>query len=139
MLAGEDAELVRTASAMTAGFAGGYGLRGMACGLLPGICAALALMMFRDANGHVRGVAETVYTELFRQERFYRIPMIFFQRFEDEVGARDCRDIAGRTFSGLDDYLDYMNDGGCRELIVKAVSLGREALDSPVEVKPPSG
>jgi len=137
-LTGEDPELCRWASALTAGFAGGYGLHGHVCGLIPGLCAALAMMLFRGGGGHVKGMAETVYTELFRQKRFYSVPQDFFHRFESEAGARDCRSLAGRSFSGLDDYAQFTAEGGCRDLIQSAVSLAREALDSAAEEKAPA-
>lgn len=90
-------------AAMVAGFAGGIGLSGEACGALG---AALWFMSIRkqEEGGKVEFTGLSVDA--------------LIQRFLGTIeGDFECASIVGRKFSGVEDHAAYVAAGGCARLI----------------------
>ena len=93
---------------MAAGFAGGIGLSGGACGALG---AALWII---GMNWLEEGVGNNVWrSKVFRSgagdaiDRFVRSTDFKFE----------CSEIVGRRFENIGDHAGYLRDGGCSEII----------------------
>jgi Putative redox-active protein (C_GCAxxG_C_C) len=89
---------------MAAGFAGGIGLSGGACGALGAAIWILGMNHLRAGAGAMG----------------YKIPVIeetierFLQRTHHEF---ECSKIAGRRFVDVGDHACYLREGGCAEII----------------------
>jgi C_GCAxxG_C_C family probable redox protein len=68
-------------------FGGGMGRQGYTCGCLTGAAMAIGLLAGRTAPDDLDG-----------KERAYKAVERLFQRFKEEAGALDCRDISGLKF-----------------------------------------
>ena len=90
--------------AMVAGFAGGLGLSGYTCGALS---AAIWMSSIDWCQQHPRKMADTN-------------PMAkkTYQRFQAVTDSNVlCHKICGRRFKSIDDHAEYIDQGGCAELI----------------------
>jgi len=92
---------------MLAGFAGGIGLSGSACGALG--AAMWIIGMNNPTEGG--GLTAKMYNPKVRElvDRFIKSKTADF-RFE-------CSEIVGRRFDNIADHSAYLHDGGCSELI----------------------
>jgi len=90
---------------MAAGFAGGIGLSGGACGALG------AAIWIVGMNSRKEGVGNKVINSRVGDtiDRFIKSKSADF-RFE-------CSEIVGRRFENIDDHAGYLRDGGCSEII----------------------
>jgi len=88
---------------MAAGFAGGIGLSGGACGALG------AAIWIIGMNGRREGVGKEVINSRIGDtiERFLRSADFKFE----------CSEIVGRRFENIGDHAGYLRDGGCSEII----------------------
>lgn len=89
---------------MVAGFAGGIGLRGKACGALGAAIWMKNLKMARQGKGMGYNTSPEASDIM---ERFY-------QETDYEIL---CEKIAGRIFENTTDHTQYLESGGCRKLI----------------------
>ena len=98
--------------AMVAGFAGGLGLFGGACGALS---AAIWKKMLDWCREHPD--KEPPYFN-------NKTAVTMLKAFREETkGTMRCREITGRQFTDLRDHTEYVNQGGCKHLMeVLAVS-----------------
>lgn len=89
---------------MVAGFAGGMGLSGGACGALS---AALWMNALSWCRQHKTGssIEDPQSKKLMRS----------FEEFSD--GRILCRDISNAEFDSINDHTQYLKSGGCSELI----------------------
>ncbi|MBU3914093.1 C-GCAxxG-C-C family protein [bacterium] len=86
--------------AMVAGFAGGLGLSGRACGAL-----SAAIWMKNLAWQKKQTESEPDTTDMLKA-------------FDEVTGSRVlCNKITGQTFNTADDHTDYVRNGGCKTLI----------------------
>ena len=88
---------------MTAGFAGGIGLSGGACGALGAAIWIIGMNNPEDA----KKMSNPKVTEVI--DRFIKSETVDF-RFE-------CSEIVGRKFENIGDHAAYLRDGGCSEII----------------------
>jgi len=89
---------------MAAGFAGGIGLSGGACGALG---AALWLL---DMDDRRQGAEKIGY----KSDKAKAV----IERFAASTGSKfECRDIVGRRFESVADHAAFLRDGGCASLI----------------------
>jgi hypothetical protein len=88
---------------MAAGFAGGIGLSGGACGALG------AAIWIIGMNGSKEGVGKEVINSRISDtiDRFVRSADFKFE----------CSEIVGRRFENIGDHAGYLRDGGCSEII----------------------
>ena len=90
-------------AAMTAGFAGGIGLCGGACGALGAVIWIIGMNSSKEQAGKVDykapGAVEAV-------DRF----------IEHTRGKFECADIVGRRFENVEDHAEYLRDGGCSDI-----------------------
>ncbi|MFC1944796.1 C-GCAxxG-C-C family (seleno)protein [Chloroflexota bacterium] len=88
---------------MAAGFAGGIGLSGGACGALG------AAIWIIGMNGHKEGAGKKVINSRASDliDRFIRSADFKFE----------CSEIVGRRFGDIGDHAGYLRDGGCAEII----------------------
>ncbi|MFC2047040.1 C-GCAxxG-C-C family (seleno)protein [Chloroflexota bacterium] len=90
---------------MAAGFAGGIGLSGGACGALG------AAIWIIGMNGCKEGVSNKVINSRVSD---------MIDRFLKSKGAEfrfECSEIVGRKFENIGDHAGYLRDGGCSEII----------------------
>ena len=92
-----------THTVMAAGFAGGIGLCGGACGALG------AAIWIIGMNGHQEGVSNKVINSRVSDtiDRFIRSTDFKFE----------CSEIVGRRFESISDHAGYLRDGGCSDII----------------------
>jgi len=89
---------------MAAGFAGGLGLSGSACG-------ALAAALWLAAVGELERGAPRVW---FNHPRLVKLA----DAFATQTGGRyACAEIAGRRFATVAEHAAFVRDGGCGRLI----------------------
>ena len=89
---------------MVAGFAGGMGLSGKACGALGAAIWLNTLTWCREHSG------ESGYSNPKADE--------IMNAFNEATGAEMlCARICGRSFKKISDHTDYIHHGGCDELI----------------------
>nr|NQU91271.1 C_GCAxxG_C_C family protein [Bacteroidota bacterium] len=91
-------------AAMVAGFAGGLGLSGNACGALSAAIWMNTLSISRepDAKVTLSNPKATKTLEAFFQETEYE-----FQ----------CKNITGKSFNTIDEHTEFIESGGCENLI----------------------
>ena len=91
---------------MVAGFAGGLGLSGNACGALAAALWMNTLTWIRKNPGKK--------VPYFRNTTRKKI----MKKFYDETGSQiRCSDICGRTFKSIADHSAFIENGGCSKLI----------------------
>jgi hypothetical protein len=89
---------------MAAGFAGGIGLSGGACGALGAAIWNIGM------NSREEGAGKIDFNDpraLDAIDRFMRTADFEFE----------CSEIVGRRFENIDDHASYLRDGGCSEII----------------------
>jgi hypothetical protein len=89
---------------MAAGFAGGIGLCGGACGALGAAIWIIGMNSIKERKGKV------VYKNPTALEAIDR----FLKSSDYEL---ECSEIVGRKFENVGDHAGYLRDGGCSELI----------------------
>jgi hypothetical protein len=89
---------------MAAGFAGGIGLCGGACGALGAAIWIVAMKSARERGGKVG------FKNPEAQEKIDRFIKQTDYKFE-------CSDIVGRRFENIADHAAYLREGGCSEII----------------------
>ena len=110
---------------MAAGFAGGGGLSGGACGAL----GAAIWIMSMDTPVEMEGLS---YSGTWINDFIEAFLEISDYEFE-------CSAIAGRQFDGVNEHAEYLNAGGCSEIIQALAVLGDDrkshantAIDEPL-------
>lgn len=89
---------------MAAGFAGGIGLCGGACGALGAAIWIIALNSLEEEGGKLKYKSPRASAEVDR----------FLECTDHEF---ECSEIVGRKFEDIDDHAGYLREGGCSELI----------------------
>jgi hypothetical protein len=89
---------------MAAGFAGGIGLCGGACGALGAAIWIIGMNSAKERAGKVD----------FNNPRAFEAIDRFLKCTDYEF---DCSEIIGRRFENVDDHASYLRDGGCSEII----------------------
>ncbi len=93
---------------MCAGLAGGIGLSGDACGALGAATWLLGLRM-REEQG---------LEQLWGDERFEARFEAMVERYLEAAGYEfECEQAIGRRFTTAQEHADYLQDGGCAEVI----------------------
>ena len=92
-------------TAMVAGFAGGIGLSGGACGVLG---AAIWLKGLNSSDGlQLDGLS---YSGTWVNDKIEQ----FLESSDYEF---ECSEIIGRRFESVDDHAEYISSGGCSKII----------------------
>lgn len=89
---------------MAAGFAGGIGLSGGACGALGAAIWIVVMQSIKERGGRIN------YKDPKAENVIDRFLKCTDYRFE-------CSEIVGRMFKNIEDHADYLRDGGCSKLI----------------------
>jgi hypothetical protein len=89
---------------MTAGFAGGLGLSGNACGALGAAIWYKTLLKVREGN----------YKYSLNDTSIEKIKDTFFQETNYKI---ECSKICGRQFNSVNEHTEFINGGGCRRII----------------------
>jgi hypothetical protein len=89
---------------MAAGFAGGIGLCGGACGALGAAIWLIALKSGKAAEGKIDFKDPRAKNAI---DRFVKCTDFKFE----------CSEVVGRKFENIDDHAGYLRDGGCSKLI----------------------
>lgn len=93
-------------SMMAAGFAGGIGLSGNACGALG------AVIWYKMLGWNKQNAGKT--PAMFNNPEASKILKVFNAQTGSEIL---CRKISGKQFATLDQHSEYIESGGCRNLI----------------------
>jgi hypothetical protein len=93
---------------MVAGFAGGLGLSGNACGALAAAIWKLALEMVRKEKQHPS----------YKDPLMENIVTKFYELTDYKM---ECKYICGQKFATLEDHTNYINSGGC-EILINALA-----------------
>ncbi|MEQ9298364.1 MAG: C-GCAxxG-C-C family protein [Cyclobacteriaceae bacterium] len=93
-------------SIMVAGFAGGLGLSGKGCGALAVAVWLKTLDWLRQHPGKVPPMM-----------RFPEVSKIIERFKEETAGKMRCSEICGRHFGSVNDHSEYIEHGGCRDLM----------------------
>lgn len=89
---------------MVSGWAGGIGLCGGACGALGAAIWLLSLSLVREQGGRIG----------YQDPRIQRV----IDRFMNHTNYTfECSAIVGRTFTDTQDHAEYLQAGGCSELL----------------------
>jgi len=89
---------------MAAGFAGGIGFSGSACGALGAAIWILGMNIDTEGDGKVD----------FQNPRAEEAIERFLKSSDYEF---ECSEIVGRKFENIGDHADYLREGGCSEII----------------------
>lgn len=89
---------------MAAGFAGGIGLCGGACGALGAAIWIVGMNRIKEGNSKI-GIRDARASALI--ERFLKTTDHEFE----------CTEIVGRKFENVDDHASYLREGGCSRII----------------------
>jgi hypothetical protein len=93
---------------MAAGFAGGIGLSGSACGALGAAIWIIGMNWLKEGTGD--GIWKSEVFQSRAADVIDRLRKCTDSEFE-------CSKIVGRRFENTDDHADYLRDGGCSEII----------------------
>lgn len=93
-------------SIMVAGFAGGIGLSGNACGAL---AAAIWYKMLETGKNNPEKSQP-----LFNNPRVKRILTAFYTQTNSEML---CKNISKKNFNSIDEHSQYVREGGCKNII----------------------
>ncbi len=89
---------------MAAGFAGGIGLCGGACGALGAAIWIIGMNSLKEGAGKIEFQNPSALDAIDR----------FMKCTDDEF---ECSKIVGRRFENVDDHAGYLRDGGCSKII----------------------
>lgn len=103
---------------MVAGFAGGIGLSGDACGALGAAIWITTLRWYRAHPEVNENFARALKQEFSQNLDFYPAAKAIRDKFKKVTGGKYlCREIAGRNFNSIPDHADFLKSGGCSDLI----------------------
>lgn len=102
---------------LAAGFAGGMGLKGNACGALAAAVFAMGLKFYRGAKKPRDTRMKAVFQEFGIGAVLMKSTAGLLAKFKREYGSKTCAEITGRKFSSMDDHTEFINGGGCKDLI----------------------
>jgi len=91
-------------AAMVAGLAGGMGLSGNACGALAAAIWMISLKRIREGNK----------APSYNDDSLENLIRLFYEKTDFKM---TCKEIIKREFNSLDAHTDYIESGGCKELI----------------------
>jgi len=100
---------------MVAGFAGGLGLSGNACGALSAAIWMKTLAWCKENPGKT--------PPYFKNPNAKKLLKAFYEVTDSEIL---CEKISGHRFKNIDDHSEFINNGGCEKLI-------KELAESPLK------
>jgi hypothetical protein len=110
------------------GLAGGLGLRGNACGALGAAILTQCLQHYTRSEAPRDSMLRSVLQEVTGIGAGYRKPSErLLQSFQDRYGALTCAEITGRRFESLQDHAEFLESGGCGELLEALADWARAA------------
>lgn len=89
---------------MAAGFAGGIGLSGGACGALGAAIWIIGISSLKEGPGKIKFKSPGAIAAI---DRFMKCTDFKFE----------CSEIVGQRFENIDDHAGYLRDGGCSKII----------------------
>jgi len=93
-------------SVFVAGFAGGIGLSGNACGALG------AALWYKMLDWIRKNPTET--PSMFKNKEVEKI----FEAFNKQTNSETlCKNICGKTFNTIEEHSDFVKNGGCKDLL----------------------
>jgi hypothetical protein len=95
---------------MAAGFAGGIGLCGGACGALGAAIWFIGMNSLKDNKGKIEFKSPKALDAI---DKFIKCTDYKFE----------CSEIVGRNFEDVDDHASYLREGGCSKIIEVLASI----------------
>ncbi len=119
-------------------FDGGLGLQGGVCGALAGAIMGINLKLgldirrmgfFQTAKAFIIGHLNLLKKKPVDDPEPFAVGRGIVKSFRERAGTLECRAITGRTFSGWDDFQDYLGKSStCQELIKLMVDEASKAI-----------
>lgn len=114
--------------AVAAGFAGGLGLSGNACGALAAAILAVSMKYFTERNRPKHSMIRSDLQGLFLGVGWMRPSMEIARRFRAGFPGKTCRSIAGRAFASADELAAHLDSGRCERVLEAVAAAAREAV-----------
>jgi hypothetical protein len=115
-------------SVVAAGFAGGLGLSGNACGALAAAILAVSLKYFNERNRPKHSMIRSDLQGLFVGIGWMKPSMEIARQFRIRFPGRTCASIAGRAFASSGDLSAHVGAGRCEPVLEAVVSAARAAV-----------
>jgi hypothetical protein len=119
------------AGAVAAGFAGGLGLSGNACGALAAAILAVSMKYFTERGRPKHSMIRSDLQGLFLGIGWMRPSMEVARRFRSRFGGKTCASIAGRTFASADELSAHLGTGRCEPVLEEVATAARDAVHHP--------
>jgi hypothetical protein len=119
------------ASVVAAGFAGGLGLSGNACGALAAAILAVSMKYFTGRNRPKHSMIRSDLQGLFVGIGWMKPSMEIARQFRARFPGRTYASIAGRTFASSGDLSTYLGAGRCEPVLEAVVSAARAVVPLP--------
>ena len=120
-------------------FDGGLGLQGGICGALAGAIMGINLKLGMDirrmsflktAKAFIIGHRNLLKRKPVDEPEPFAVGKGIVTSFRERAGTLECRNITERTFSGWDDFQDYLgNSSTCQELVKFMVDEASKAIE----------
>ena len=114
---------------IVAGFAGGLGLSGNACGALASAIFTLCLQYFRNRNKPKHSMIRSMLQGFSIGDAWMNPSRNLLKEFKDRFGSKFCKGITKRSFSSNAELSDYLGEGHC-DVVVNSL------VDSAVRSTP---
>jgi hypothetical protein len=118
-------------SVVAAGFAGGLGLSGNACGALAAAILALSMKYFTGRNRPKHSMIRSDLQGLFVGIGWMKPSMEVARQFRIRFPGRTCASIAGRAFASSRDLSAHLGAGRCEPVLEAVVSAARAVVPPP--------
>jgi len=103
---------------MAAGFAGGIGLTGNACGALAAAIWLTTLRWYREHPDNDDNFLRALLQETTQKSDFYPWAKGIVRKFlKTTSGKLVCAEIVGRKFDGIAAHSDFLKSGGCADIL----------------------
>jgi hypothetical protein len=104
-------------AAVPAGLAGGLGLSGNACGALAAAIFTVCLKYFVNRDKPRHSMLRSLMQGFGRGVSWMDSSQYINEGFKLRFGSKSCADIAHRKFGSAEELAEFVNSGGCREVI----------------------
>jgi hypothetical protein len=104
-------------AAVPAGLAGGLGLSGNACGALAAAIFTVCLKYFVSRDKPRHSMLRSLMQGFGRGVSWMDSSRNINEGFKLRFGSKSCADIAHRKFGSAEELAEFVNNGGCREVI----------------------
>jgi hypothetical protein len=113
-----------------AGFAGGIGLQGSTCAAISSAVFALNLLYFRSRNKSPHSALRSMMQGMGIGVGWMKPSKRLVSVFKDKFHSKYCRELTGKTFKDLYDFIDHIESGKCRNIISGVSQIARDLIST---------